>query len=38
MGRSTIESAGVNGHMENMSMLGFHMRVLRSAGILLNRR
>lgn len=38
MGRSTIESPGANDHMRTMSMLGFHVRVLRSAGILLNRR
>ena len=33
-----IATLGVKGHMPAMTMFSFHMRFLRSAGILLNRR
>lgn len=38
MGRGSIESVGLNAYMRDMTMFGFQMRALRSAGILLNRR
>lgn len=33
-----IATLSVEGHMTVMTMFSFHMRFLRSAGILLNRR
>lgn len=33
-----IETLSVKGHITAMTMFNFHMRFLRSAGILLNRR